>query len=162
MSRTYIKESSLWLDAPIDDVFAFFSKAENLQRVTPDWFSLEITTPGRIEMRVGTLIDYRLKVHHVPLRWRTRIDQWDPPRVFADTQLKGPYKRWYHTHTFESERGGTRCGDRVEYQVPGGPLSPIIHKLMVKPDVDTIFEYRREQLVKIFGGDNSASEQETR
>lgn len=151
MSKTYVKEASLWLAAPIEQVFEFFSDAANLQVITPEWFNFRITTPQPIEMREGAIIEYKMKIRHVPIRWRTRIEIWEPPHRFADNQLKGPYKRWFHTHTFESKDGGTLCGDHIEYIVPGGPLAPIVHKLFVKRDVDMIFDYRQKKLMEEFG-----------
>ena len=143
--------SEQFVDRPIEEVFAFFSDAGNLQQITPDYLDFEILTPRPIEMRPGILLDYRLKWHGLPLRWRTKILQWNPPHGFIDLQLKGPYKLWHHTHTFTRENGGTIVGDTVNYELPLGPLGEIAHAVMVKKDVATIFEFRRQQITRIFG-----------
>lgn len=99
-------------------------------------------------MRRGALIDYRLRIHGLPLRWRSEITAWDPPRRFVDEQRRGPYRLWRHTHTFTEGVGGTIVHDRVRYAVLGGIL---IHKLLVERDVRTIFAYREKALREIFG-----------
>jgi ligand-binding SRPBCC domain-containing protein len=106
-----------------------------------------VVTPEPIEMQVGTLIDYRLKLRGLPFGWRTRITAWEPPHRFEDTQLKGPYRLWVHEHTFEPHPQGTLCTDRVRYAVPGGPL---VHWLLVRRDVEAIFDYRERVLRDIF------------
>lgn len=140
-------ETSVWLLRPRGEVFTFFSDAANLEAITPPWLNFHILTPPPIVMRAGALIDYRLRVHGLPLRWRTRIVVWEPPFRFVDEQLRGPYRRWVHEHTFEERDGGTLCGDRVEYDVPGGRL---IERLFVRRDVERIFAHRKERLTEMF------------
>jgi ligand-binding SRPBCC domain-containing protein len=94
------------------------------------------------------LIDYRLKIRGFPAKWRTRISEWQPPFRFVDEQIRGPYRRWHHEHTFEEKDGGTLCRDRVQYDMIGGAL---INWLLVRRDVETIFAYRRKKLLEIFG-----------
>lgn len=139
-----------WLPQPLDTIFPFFSDAANLEAITPPWVGFEILTPGPIEMRQGAVIDYRIRIHRFPLRWRTEITIWDPPRRFVDAQRKGPYRQWIHTHDFESKDGGTLCRDNVAYSVPGGEL---IHRLFVRRDVERIFAYRRAALEARFGSE---------
>ena len=137
----------LWLPRPIGEIFPFFADAANLEKLTPPWLNFRIQTPTPIVMHPGALIDYQLKVHGIPLHWRTEILEWDPPHRFVDTQLKGPYQLWHHTHTFTEKDGGTLCTDDVRYYPIGGWL---INTLFVKRDVRTIFDYRRKQLLQIF------------
>lgn len=139
--------TELVLPSPRSTVFPFFSNARNLQAITPPWVQFEILTPGEVQMRVGALIDYRIRIHGIPIRWQTEITAWDPPYRFIDRQLRGPYRRWIHTHTFEECDGGTRCLDHVEYAVLGGHLA---HKLFVRRDVERIFSYRQATLQKLF------------
>jgi len=150
----FIFTDELWLPAPCEDIFPFFTDARNLQRITPPWLKFEVLTPEPIVMRPGTLIDYRLKVHGFPLRWRTEITEWEPPHRFVDTQLRGPYRLWHHTHSFEPRDGGTLCRDRVRYRVPGGAL---INALFVRRDVQRIFAFRRQKLEEIYRGDRDGT-----
>jgi ligand-binding SRPBCC domain-containing protein len=140
-------ETELWLPRPSAEIFSFFSNAHNLEILTPPWLNFEVLTPGPIAMHPGTLIDYRIRIHGIPVRWRTEICVWQPPHQFVDQQLRGPYKQWHHTHTFAERDGGTVCGDRVRYYPRGGAL---INRLFVRRDVERIFAYRRQQLLAKF------------
>ncbi len=102
------------------EVFEFFADAFNLEDITPPWLGFRIVTPRPIAMREGALIEYRLKLHRVPIRWLTRIEAWEPGVRFVDAQIRGPYKLWHHTHTFEPHAGGTLVRDRVRYEMPAG------------------------------------------
>jgi ligand-binding SRPBCC domain-containing protein len=143
-------ESETWLPARIDEIFAFFSDARNLERLTPAWLRFHIVTPLPVAVSLGTLIDYRLKIHGLPVRWRSEITAWEPPRRFVDEQRKGPYKKWVHTHTFEARDGGTCVRDHVEYQVPGLICEPLLHRFMVGPDLRAVFAYRKKVLEGVF------------
>ncbi|HKI69625.1 MAG TPA: SRPBCC family protein, partial [Verrucomicrobiae bacterium] len=112
--KTHTFAAELWLPQNRETIFRFFADAHNLETITPPWLSFYVLTPGQIEMNQGTLIDYRLRVHGVPLRWQSEITVWEPPLRFVDVQRRGPYRRWIHAHTFESRDGGTLCGDYVE------------------------------------------------
>src|SRR4249919_3600057 len=110
----YVFKSSLVIDRPREEVFAFFSDAENLERITPPELGFHIVTPRPIELKKGALIDYKLSMHGIPFGWRTEITLWEPPVEFEDTQLSGPYKQWIHRHRFtESEPGKTLMEDEV-------------------------------------------------
>ncbi len=145
--KTYTIDQEQWLPRPRDLVFPFFADAGNLQAITPPWVGFEIMTPRPIEMKAGALIDYRIHLHGIPVPWRTEITAWEPPFRFVDTQRRGPYRKWVHTHSFEERDGGTLCRDHVEYAVPGGAL---IHWLFVSRDVRRIFEHRRRVLDRLF------------
>ncbi len=123
----------------LDEAFAFFADARNLDSLTPSWVGLRILTPQPIEMRRGTLIDYQVRIHGIPIRWKTKITEWDPPHRFVDLQLRGPYRWWHHEHRFEACREGTRITDEVEFRAP---LHLISHPLFVRKDVERIFDYR--------------------
>lgn len=143
-----IVEREVVLDAPIEAVFAFFGDPGNLNRITPPWLDFRIVSCSTATIGSGTLIDYRLRIRGVPIRWRSRILDWDPPHGFADEQVRGPYRKWIHHHSFEDLGGRTRCRDHVAYTVPGGAL---VDRLFVRPDVERIFDYRTEQLARILG-----------
>lgn len=146
--RVFTFECEQWLRRPVTEVFPFFADARNLQAITPPWLDFEVLTPGEIEMKPGTLIDYKLRAHGVPLRWRTLICDWQPPHRFVDEQLRGPYRQWIHEHTFTEQDGGTLAQDKVLYAVPGG--TPI-NNLFVRRDVERIFAFRRQKLAEFLG-----------
>lgn len=145
--KTYQLETQLWLPRPREEIFSFFSDPGNLDRLTPPWLHFEILTPKSIAMRAGTLLDYRLRLHGIPIRWQSEIAAWNPPSRFVDRQTVGPYRSWVHVHTFCQHEGGTLLGDSVTYAVPGGK---IIQKLLVGPDLDRVFRYRHEILKQLF------------
>lgn len=145
--KEYTLTRELWLPRPRDEVFPFFAEARNLEVLTPSWLQFEVLTPAPIEMRPGTLIDYRIRVHGVPIRWRTEIAEWRPPRRFVDVQVRGPYILWHHTHTFEERDGGTLCRDLVRYYPRGGAL---VNWLFVRRDVERIFAYRARRMTELF------------
>ena len=118
----FVFRAELWLPRPREEIFPFFAEARNLEKLTPAFLKFEVLTPAPIVMRAGLVIDYRLKVHGLPIRWKTEIIEWEPPQRFVDVQLKGPYKLWHHTHTFEERDGGTLCRDEVRYMPRGGAL----------------------------------------
>ena len=143
----YRLTSEVRLPAPRDQVFALFSDALQLERLTPSWLNFSVITPPPIEMHAGTLIDYRLKLHGIPLKWQSRIDCWEPPVRFSDVQVRGPYRFWEHLHSFEEDGDGTICRDEVEYDFWGGEF---VHELLVKKDLTQIFTYRLKVLDEIF------------
>ena len=135
---------------PLDQVFDFFSKAENLQELTPAFLHFRILSVDPAPVRKGTLIKYSLRWRIFPIRWTTEIVDWDPPHRFVDVQLKGPYKLWHHEHRFIAEDNGTRIVDEVHYQLPFGVLGTLAHTLKVKRDVETIFAYRTVVVERLF------------
>jgi hypothetical protein len=145
--RTHLFQNELWLPVPRVEVFPFFADARNLEIITPPWLNFNVLTPGRIEMRAGATIDYQLRIHGLPVCWRTEITGWNPPASFCDEQKRGPYRLWRHTHTFAEKDGGTLCRDEVIYAVPGGAL---VNWLFVRRDVEKIFAYRAAALKKHF------------
>ena len=152
LDRGYLLQATTWLARPPGEVFEFFADARNLEALTPPFLRFEILTPDPIRMGAGTLIDYRLRLHGLPVRWRTEITVWEPPRRFADRQVRGPYRWWIHEHTFIEREGGTEMSDRVEYGVPGGAL---INFLLVESDLRRIWEYRNREIRRHLGAVDS-------
>jgi ligand-binding SRPBCC domain-containing protein len=140
--------SELWLPRPREEVFAFFSDARNLDAITPPWLRFGILSTAPVRMKEGAVIDYKLRVHGLPIRWRTKITEWKPPLRFVDEQLRGPYRLWIHEHDFEPRDGGTLVRDRVRYAVP---FDFLVHRLFVRRDVSQIFAYRSEKVRQQFG-----------
>ena len=144
--KTFDLHRSTTLAFPLDPVFDFFARAENLELLTPPWLSFQILNPD-LEMREGALIDYKLRIHGIPLRWRSQITVWEPPHRFVDVQIRGPYRLWEHEHRFTEIEGGTLVEDRVKYAVLGGSW---IERLFVAPDLTRIFDYRQARLRELF------------
>jgi ligand-binding SRPBCC domain-containing protein len=146
--HTLVREQEL--PGPPTEVFDLFADARNLEAITPPLLRFEIVTPGTIEMRVGTLIQYRLHFHGVPVSWLTSIQAWDPPHRFIDQQVRGPFALWHHTHElFPSGADGTRMRDTVRYAIGFGPLGELAHRALVRRDLDTIFDFRREKVAEM-------------
>ncbi len=138
----------LLLRHPMSRVFEFFADAGNLEMITPPWLRFSILTLRPIAMGKGTRIDYRLRLHGLPLRWSSEITHWDPPRGFVDEQRHGPYRVWIHLHEFVERDGGTEVRDFVRYAVPGGRL---VDRLFVRGDLERIFAHRARSLRRILG-----------
>lgn len=147
--HTYYLTRDLWLPRPIDQVFAFFSRPDNLQVITPGWLDFRMAERPN-ELAAGALIRYRSRWHGLPIRWSTEISKWNPPHGFVDRALSGPYAMWNHQHSFVAERGGTVVRDSVTYALPLGWIGMVAHRLWVRRDVERIFDYRAEKMKQLF------------
>jgi len=149
VSAEQVLERTQRIELPIEATFDLFGDAFNLERITPPWLGFRVVTPRPIEMGQGTLLEYRLRLHGVPVRWKTRIAVWEPPFRFVDEQISGPYALWHHTHTFEVDGEATLITDRVRYRIGFGPLGALALALFVRRDVERIFDYRREAMPEL-------------
>jgi ligand-binding SRPBCC domain-containing protein len=145
--RLFTLDTRLVIPLPRESLFPFFADAGNLESITPPWLHFQILTPLPIEMRTGTIIEYRLQLHGIGLRWLTEITSWEPPCRFTDEQRQGPYRKWIHEHIFTERNGACEMQDFVQYSAPGGWL---VDRLFVKRNVRRIFEYRAHKLLGIF------------
>ena len=148
----HVLERAQRLELPAERAFGFYADARNLEAITPPWLGFRIVTPGAIEMGAGTLIDYRLRLHGAPIRWRTRIEIWEPPLRFVDVELSGPYALWEHTHSFVAvgERA-VEIRDHVRYALPLGCVGELAHALFVRRDLERIFDFRRDAVAAYLG-----------
>lgn len=134
---------------PLPEVFEFFARAANLERITPPWLSFSILGAEPEDVRAGTVIPYRLRLHGLPLIWVSQIEQFENGRVFVDRQLIGPYKQWIHRHEFEGDGEHTLIRDEVSYELPLGRLGTAARRLFVDRDIERIFRYRRETIERL-------------
>jgi ligand-binding SRPBCC domain-containing protein len=151
MPPRYELRCSLHAPLPIGRVFRAFEEPRNLAKITPGWLRFIIRTPGQLEMRPGLHIDYTIRWLGLPMPWRSVISHYDPPRVFVDEQVRGPYRYWHHEHAFQSDGAGTVVSDCVRYSLPLGPLGAAAHSLMVKRQLLGIFRFRQRAIAKLLG-----------
>jgi ligand-binding SRPBCC domain-containing protein len=149
MSPEYTLTRTQEIHQPLENVFAFFSNAANLEAITPPWLGFRILTTLPVEMRAGTLIDYTIRLHGIPLRWRTKIDAFEPMTHFVDTQVRGPYALWHHTHTFAETANGVLMTDFVRYRIPLGWIGQFANWLFVSRQLRDIFDYRYKKIAEL-------------
>lgn len=140
-----------WVNRPLPEVFDFFSNANNLEQLTPAFLNFRVLRTSTPTLQEGTLIDYKLSLHGIPMKWQSRIEAWQPGKQFVDTQVRGPYQLWHHTHEFEEYRGGTIIRDRVRYRMPLGGFGDALATPLVQRDLKTIFDFRRQRARELFG-----------
>jgi ligand-binding SRPBCC domain-containing protein len=146
----YTLERATLLDAPREEVFAFFEDPRNLAKITPKGMGFQIAKIDPLPVTPGFRIQYTIRVMGVPIRWITVIPVYEPPHRFVDVQEKGPYRRWRHEHTFEERGGQTLVRDRVQYELPFGILGRAVHALVVSRQLRDIFDYRGRKIRRMF------------
>ena len=139
-----------FIEKPIEKVFDFFSKPENLEKITPKYLAFNIISSLPIKMKKGKIIDYTIRLLKFRVHWRTLITSYEPPYLFIDEQIKGRYIFWHHPHTFESKNGGVEITDKVRYAIPFGWLGWILNFFWIRPDLEKIFNYRKDIIQKYF------------
>ena len=148
--RIHLLEREQRFTLPPDRVFPFFADARNLEAITPPLLRFRVLTPEPIAMQVGTHIQYRLRLHGIPVSWLTSIQGWEPPYRVVDVQVRGPYALWHHTHTFADDgAGGTVMRDVVRYAIGFGPLGELAERALVRRDLKEIFDFRRDAIPKL-------------
>lgn len=140
----------VWLPKKVKDIFPFFSDERNLEKLTPDYLNFKVLNKSTESIQQGTIINYKLNLHGIPLRWTTLIEKWEQDEKFVDTQIKGPYSIWHHTHEFEDFANGTIVRDKIIYKLPLGRLGQLLGTNFVKSDVEKIFSYRKKVIAKFF------------
>jgi len=149
LMRKFLLERYQWFPRPIEEVFNFFSRPENLQIITPPWLDFRmVETPSSLAK--GSLIRYRLRWRGLPIRWTTEIAEWNPPAGFVDREVSGPYALWNHEHLFFMKDGGTLMQDRVTYALPLGWVGDLAHRVLVSRDVERIFDFRAQAMQRLF------------
>jgi ligand-binding SRPBCC domain-containing protein len=157
--KVYFLERNQLIPRSRSETFAFFSDAFNLERITPPFLRFRIVRPAPIEMEAGAVIEYRLALFGAPIYWRTVIESWDPEESFVDSQTKGPYALWRHTHSFEAKGlRQTLMRDRVEYSIPFGAPGRIVHGLFIKRWLKKIFDYRAATIARLMKAEGKEEE----
>lgn len=136
--------------ASLAETFAFFARPDNLARITPPWLAFRVVSHDDA-MRRGLRIEYRIRPLGFPQKWVSEIIEYDPPHRFVDEQVEGPYALWRHDHRFGAVAGGTEVTDTVTYALPFGPIGRLAHRLLVRRQLESIFRYREEALVRLMG-----------
>lgn len=144
-------EQFQWFNQSIEEVFNFFSNEKNLERITPDILNFKVLSKSTENIEAGTLINYKLSLHGIPIKWVTKIERFEKNKLFVDTQIKGPYKKWHHTHSFKELKNGTLMKDHIIYKLPFGKLGQLIAGSFVKNDIKKIFTHRKKTMAKILG-----------
>jgi ligand-binding SRPBCC domain-containing protein len=150
-------EHEQWVPRPPDAVFQFFADAHNLEAITPPFLHFRVLGTSTAVLGDGTRIDYRLRLHGIPVRWQSVIEEWRPPHHFVDRQVHGPYALWHHTHELRPQGGGTLLRDVVRYRLPFGRLGQLVAGRLVAADLERIFDYRRRRIEEIFAGAEPAA-----
>ena len=146
------KEWTVFVPRPLEEVWDFFSRPENLEKMTPEHVSFNIMSPIQgVEMYPGMVIQYQISpLLGIPMNWITEITQIRDKTFFIDDQRVGPYALWHHQHHFKAVEGGTEMTDILHYQVPFGPIGSIANWLFVERMVDQIFTFRETAIQKVF------------
>ena len=147
--RTYSIQQ--WLPLTTEAAFAYFADETKLDGLTPPWFRIKVLGKSTDRLGPGTLLDYRMTLRGLPLRWRSRIEDWDPPHGFAYTQVKGPYLYWKHAHFFEPQKAGTLMTDTTFYRLRGGPLGRSLFQAWAGMEIRRIFEFRKNRIERLLG-----------
>lgn len=135
---------------PVGDVFRFYRDPRNLEGITPRWLNFRIVRESDRVIRVGSLIEYRLRLNGIPITWVSRIVEYEEGRLFADEQIAGPYKAWYHRHLFTEGSGGTVIEDFVDYELGFGLLGDLVHAVAVRGQLTRIFDHRARRIQEVF------------
>jgi ligand-binding SRPBCC domain-containing protein len=155
--KTYSLHRRQLIRRPLQEVFRFFSRPENLAEITPASLGFQMLTPQPIVMKDGAVIDYLITLFGLPLRWRTLITEFSPPHRFVDLQLRGPYAYWHHTHSFVETDDGTIVADEVRYALPFGLLGRAAHTIVIRRQLNHVFDFRARILEQYFSSSSKTS-----
>jgi hypothetical protein len=150
--KTYRLVCSMSVPVALQEAFVFFENPHNLARITPPWLNFRITSPEPIRMRKGAEIAYQIRWLGMPMNWKTVITEYEPPFFFVDEQASGPYAYWHHRHDFKPSEYGALVFDCVDYALPLGFVGRLAHRLLVRRQLQEIFDYRQKTLAGILTG----------
>jgi ligand-binding SRPBCC domain-containing protein len=141
------------IPAGIDEVWDFISSPKNLKEITPDHMGFDITSGDLPEkMYPGMIITYKVSpLLGIKMTWVTEITHVKEKSYFVDEQRVGPYSVWHHEHKIQPIEGGVLMNDIITYKPPLGFLGAIANSIIIKKQLDGIFEYRKQAMERIFG-----------
>lgn len=141
-----------YLNASLDEAWAFISDPKNLQRITPPEMGFLVRTPDLpAQMYAGMIIAYTVRpLLGIPTTWVTEITHVVPQHYFVDEQRVGPYTLWHHQHRIEPSGQGVLMTDIVSYQPPLGFLGRVANALLIRKKLEEIFAFRKQALEEIF------------
>jgi ligand-binding SRPBCC domain-containing protein len=148
--KIHTLQKGQFLARPLEEVFSFFEKPNNLATITPPWLGFRIISATPIVMKQGAIFEYSVRVMGIRMPWKSLIAEYQPPFRFVDEQLAGPYSFWRHTHSFSELARGTKIYDRVCYAVPLGMMGNFVQSLVVRKQLEAIFDYRAKAINRIF------------
>lgn len=153
MAGIYQLRTTQKIPATIDQVWDFISSPRNLKKITPEYMGFEITNePIADVMYAGMIISYKVKpILGVPMNWVTEITHIKEKEYFVDEQRVGPYALWHHQHKISPIEGGVLMEDIVSYRPPMGILGDIANALMIRKQLQDIFDYRFDAVEREFG-----------
>lgn len=146
----HVIERSQTILSDIATVFSFFEEPDNLSLITPPWLNFRVCNSSDTRIKQGTRIEYTIRWFGLPMKWVSLIDRYEPGVCFADRMIEGPYRSWHHTHSFSSVNQYVAMNDRVEYEMPLGALGDLAHTLLVRRQLQSIFDYRARKIGELF------------
>lgn len=146
---THLLSTYQIIPVPLEKVFSFFEKPENLSEITPGWLDFRFDDKaGQSETYEGAEFQYTIRWLAVRIKWHTKISEYRRPERFTDVQLKGPYVKWRHLHTFATVPEGTLMRDFVTYRIPLGIIGNFLHGVIIRRQLQDIFSYRAVRIAK--------------
>ena len=153
MSKVYSLKTVQTIPISLDEAWDFFSSPANLQEITPDNLGFKIISKYHGDtMYAGQVIEYKVSpLLGIPLYWMTEMTHVEDKKYFVDEQRYGPYSMWHHQHHFKVVEGGVEMTDIVHYKLPLWFLGDIANTVLVKKQLQQIFDYRFKKVEALFG-----------
>ena len=141
------------LKVPVEKAFSFFEDPANLSEITPDWLDFQtINHEVNSDLFEGAELRFTIRWFSLRFAWQTKITEYLPPERFTDLQVRGPYRLWEHKHFFEEIPEGTLMRDEVMYRIPFGILGRLLHGVIIRKQLEEIFNYRALRIDEWSGG----------
>ncbi len=150
--KIYTLHKKQKLPISLDQAWEFLCNPANLSKLTPPEMNMKIISGADRPMYAGQVLQYSVTpLPGFKTKWVSEITHYEDKKYFVDLQLYGPYAFWHHKHFVHEIEGGVEMEDVIDYKVPFGFLGRLVHPILVKPKLESIFNYRKEQLEQLFG-----------